>query len=136
LYFFAQVKTLIRVTANTYNGFYTGNNNSYSVNNWNGYGSASNYLLGSFGGGIGSYGYYSNYFPASIYTYYPSYYSDYYSSYRPSAYYFSYIPSYYESSFAKPKSYSESSAEPSTYSESSSASDSYFESSKEISYEE
>jgi hypothetical protein len=70
-------------TANTYRGFYTGNNNTYSYNNWNGYGNAANYLLGSFGGGISSYGYYNNYYPNSVYTYYPSSYSGYYSGYYP-----------------------------------------------------
>lgn len=47
-------------------------NTGYSANTWNGYGSASNYLLGSFGGGIGSYGYYNNYYPNSLYSYLPS----------------------------------------------------------------
>jgi hypothetical protein len=61
--------------SNTYRGFYTGNNQGSLWNSWNGYGSASNYLLSSFGGGIGSYGYYNNYYPSSVFTYTPTSYS-------------------------------------------------------------
>lgn len=50
-----------------------GNRNSYTANNWNGYGSAANYLLGSFGGGTNSSGgsYLSSYgYADTIATYY------------------------------------------------------------------
>ena len=52
-----------------------------SGNSWNGYGNSANYLLGSFGGGIGSYGYYNNYYPNSVFTYTPTSYSAYNSWY-------------------------------------------------------
>ena len=66
----------------SYSGFYTGNNNGYSYNNWNGYGNSANYLLSSFGGGygsgsIGSYGYYNNYYPNSVFAYTPTSYDAY-----------------------------------------------------------
>lgn len=42
-------------------------------NSWGGYGSASNYLLGSFGGGTSRTGYSNGYYPSAVSAYYPSY---------------------------------------------------------------
>lgn len=58
-------------------------------NSWNGYGNVANYLLGSFGGGIGSYGYYNNYYPNSVFTYTPTSYFSNDSWYSPSSYFYS-----------------------------------------------
>lgn len=72
-----------------YRGFYTGNNNRFSPNTWNGFGSASNYLLGSFGGGIGSNGYFNNYYPNSVFSYLPTSFS------ARLSWYDDYIPTYF-----------------------------------------
>jgi hypothetical protein len=88
-------KTGVTYVNNT-NGFYTGNNNGTSINTWNGYGNATNYLLGSFGGGIGYNGYYNNYYPNSVYWYTPSVWTKYFDP----GYYTDYSYDYYYPSYS------------------------------------
>lgn len=75
-------------TANNYRGYYANNPSAYTSNSWNGYGSAANYLLGSFGGGYGGntygsltspyYNYGSYSYPNSVSYYTPTVYDRFY----------------------------------------------------------
>jgi hypothetical protein len=104
-YYVTNIPNSYTAPAANYNGFYTGNNNGNSYNNWNGYGNSSNYLLSSFGGGYT--GYSNNYLTSPYYSYGSYYYPNSVAYYTPTIYNsgYSYSSGYYDDTYYKTGNY-------------------------------